>query len=89
MQVKLILKNISGVEIDSIKWGYDYPDISGMPADLVWAACKIAALDFKEQDAGRIGLISKSVGGEVVESYIRELPVEVKSVLNHYRRIFL
>lgn len=63
--------------------------VAAMPADLVWAACKIAALDFKEQDAGRIGLSSKSIGGEVVESYIRELPAEVKSVLNHYRRILL
>lgn len=58
-----------------------------MPADLVWAACKIAALDFKEQDAGRIGILSKSTGGEVVESYVRELPAEVKNTLNHYRRI--
>jgi phosphatidylserine/phosphatidylglycerophosphate/cardiolipin synthase-like enzyme len=34
-QDKLILKNITGVEIDNIEWGYDYPDVSGMPATLV------------------------------------------------------
>jgi hypothetical protein len=60
-----------------------------MPQDLVWAACKIAALDYREQDNSRIGLLSKSIGGEVVESYVRELPKDVKAVLDHYRRILL
>ena len=34
-QDKLILKNTTGVEIDSVEWGYDYPDVPGTPADLV------------------------------------------------------
>ena len=58
-----------------------------MPPDLVWAGCKMAALDYKEADSGRIGLTSKTVGGQVVESYLKELPTEVKHVLNFYRRI--
>jgi len=32
---KLILKNSTGVAIDSLEWGYDYPDVPGSPADLV------------------------------------------------------
>ncbi|MCX6667506.1 MAG: lamin tail domain-containing protein, partial [Euryarchaeota archaeon] len=34
-QDKLILKNNTGNEIDSLEWGYDYPDVIGSPADLV------------------------------------------------------
>ena len=34
-QDKLILKNKTGNEIDSLEWGYDYPDVIGSPADLV------------------------------------------------------
>jgi cardiolipin synthase A/B len=34
-QDKLILKNSTGNEIDSLEWGYDYPDVIGSPADLV------------------------------------------------------
>ena len=32
---KLMLKNSTGVEIDSIEWGYNYADVTGMPANLI------------------------------------------------------
>lgn len=34
-QDKLILKNSTDDEIDSLEWGYDYADVIGSPADLV------------------------------------------------------
>jgi phosphatidylserine/phosphatidylglycerophosphate/cardiolipin synthase-like enzyme len=32
-QDKLILKNTTGIEIDSIEWGFDYSDIPGLPVN--------------------------------------------------------
>ena len=34
-QDKLLLRNITGAEIDGIEWGYNYTDVTGMPIDLV------------------------------------------------------
>lgn len=55
-----------------------------MPDDLVQACCHLAALFYKERD--RIGLSSKSVGGEAI-SYDGELPEPVLLAIQTHRAV--
>ena len=47
---KIILKNETGFEIDSIEWGYNYKDVKGTPANLVDTGHSLARYPNKDTD---------------------------------------
>ena len=59
-----------------------------MPADLILASCELAGLLYKDK-SGRLGVTTRSMGGEVVESFIRELTPTSKRILDSYKKVIL
>jgi uncharacterized phiE125 gp8 family phage protein len=59
---------------------------TNMPSDLKWAVAEIGAFLYKMKIAGRIGITSKTAGGQVVESYLQNFPAHVGDVLSRYKR---
>jgi len=56
-----------------------------VPADIAQACIELTALRYRERD--RIGQISKSVQGEVVSFIQKDLPDQVRAMLNPYRKV--
>ena len=57
-----------------------------MPSDLILVTCELADLVYKDQQ-GRLGVTTRSMGGEVVESFIRQLSPMSQTLLDSYKRI--
>lgn len=55
------------------------------PVDLEQACIELIAFRYRERD--RIGHSSKSLGGEVVSFTIADFPVDVKTILNNYKKV--
>ena len=56
-----------------------------IPADLEQACIALVGLRYRERD--RIGHQSKSIGGETVAFWTRDMPADVQTVLNAYRKV--
>jgi uncharacterized phiE125 gp8 family phage protein len=55
-----------------------------IPADIAQATKQLVALRYREKD--RIGQVSKSILGETVSFDMKDLPNDVRLVLNNYQR---
>jgi hypothetical protein len=62
-----------------ISYGY-------IPADIEQACLEMVGLRFREKD--RIGQVSKAIGGETVSFSQKDMPDDVKTLLNQYRKVF-
>lgn len=58
---------------------------SSAPSDLAQAATELAALIYKDRD--RVGLTSKSVAGEVIGLFNRDIPSRIKAMLQPYKNV--
>jgi hypothetical protein len=58
-----------------------------IPPDLTQACCLLASLAYKERD--RMGISSKSVGGENITFTNDDLPPSVVQTINNYRNYFV
>jgi len=47
---KLILKNETGISVDSLEWGYDYFDVPGLPAKIVEEGSSLSRYQNKDTD---------------------------------------
>jgi len=56
------------------------------PPELEQACIELVALRYKERD--RIGQVSKNLAGDVVAFAQKDMPADVQTVLNQYRRNF-
>lgn len=65
----------------SILLSYGY-----IPADVEQACLEMVGLRFREKD--RIGQVSKAVGSETVSFSQKDMPEDVKTLLNQYRKVF-
>lgn len=72
-----------GVQNVVITYSAGYPSI---PDDLSQACAAMVSLLYKERD--RLGLTSKSVGGESI-SYTTDMPEYVRRVIDSYRSVML
>lgn len=57
-----------------------------VPADLTQACCLLVGLAYKERD--RMGISSKTVGGENISFTNDDLPPSVQSVIHNYRNVY-
>jgi uncharacterized phiE125 gp8 family phage protein len=55
------------------------------PADIEQAVIELVATRYKERE--RIGLHSKGLAGETITYLVRDLPDDVKTILNPYRKV--
>lgn len=58
---------------------------AAVPADIVDACVQWTGMRYRERD--RIGHASKQLAGEVVSFDLKDMPANVKTVLNQYRRV--
>jgi hypothetical protein len=73
-----------GVQNVSITYTAGYATI---PPDLTQACCLLASLAYKERD--RMGIDSKTVGGETISFTKDDLPPSVMQTINNYRNHFI
>jgi hypothetical protein len=73
-----------GIQNVSVIYTAGYATI---PPDLTQACCLVAALAYKERD--RMGIDSKSVGGENISFTKDDLPPSVQAVIHNYRNVFV
>lgn len=59
---------------------------ASVPADVVQACCLMVGLFYKERD--RMGINSKSVGGENISFTDDDMPPSVRETVNNYRSVF-
>lgn len=55
-----------------------------MPSDLKWATTEIGVFFYKMKS--RLGITSKTVAGQVVESYLANFPAHVQDILDRHKR---
>jgi len=80
-----------------ILWGYRFSSgdanvaisytagFATVPPDIAQACIDLCALRWKERD--RIGHVSKSIGGETVTYMVKDMPDNVRVVLNQYKKV--
>lgn len=68
----------------SVSYTAGYTDAAA-PGDLKLALTELAAFFYRRKANQRIGMTSKSVGGQVTESY-GDIPPDIKEVLDRYSR---
>ncbi len=67
---------------------HDYEHTKGymdVPDDIRFACCELAALRYKEK--GRLGEVSKDVGGQTVAYTQKDLSDFGRAVIRHYKRV--
>lgn len=58
---------------------------AAVPMEIEQACIELVSLRFKERD--RIGHQSKSLAGETVTFFIKDMPDSVRTILNNYKRV--
>jgi hypothetical protein len=60
---------------------------ASVPADVVQACCLLVGLAYKERD--RMGIDSKTIGGENISFTKDDVPPSVQAVIHNYRNVFV